>query len=271
MDTAPFSVVTAITPAEAADRFTAEVSPEWTIGGHPNGGYLLAILGRAAIACGAHDQVLAASAHYVSTPEPGRVEIEVETLRTGRSASQARTRMLQGGRLCVESLITTTSTLPAVDTKPFWSDGLPRFEIPAFADSVRLPGQTPTGMRVAILDQVDLRLDPATMGFAAGRPSGRGELRGWLALPAGAAFDSLSLLYAVDAFPPGSFEIEMTGWVPTFELTVYVRATPAPGPVQVLQKVQLIDGQRLDEACYVWDSTGRLVAHGTQLAGIRLG
>jgi hypothetical protein len=63
----------------------------------------------------------------------------------------------------------------------------------------------------------------------------------------------------------------MTGWVPTLELTVYVRALPVPGPVRILQKAQLIDGQRFDEACFVWDSSGRLVAQGTQLAGIRLG
>jgi hypothetical protein len=59
--------------------------------------------------------------------------------------------------------------------------------------------------------------------------------------------------------------------VPTLELSVYVRALPAPGPVQVLQRAQLIDAQRVDETCFVWDSTGRLVAQGTQLAGIRLG
>ena len=63
----------------------------------------------------------------------------------------------------------------------------------------------------------------------------------------------------------------MTGWVPTLELTVYVRALPAPGPVRVLQRANLIDGQRVDEQCWVWDSRARLVAHGTQLAGIRLG
>ena len=40
---------------------------------------------------------------------------------------------------------------------------------------------------------------------------------------------------------------------------------------QVLQKAQLIDGQRVDESCFVWDRTGRLVAQSTQLAGIRLG
>ncbi len=121
------------------------------------------------------------------------------------------------------------------------------------------------------MGQVDLRIEPGSFGFGRGKPSGRGELRGWLALPDGEAFDPFSLIYAVDAFPPATFDVEMTGWVPTLELTVYVRAIPAPGPVRVLQKAQLIDAQRVDESCWVWDSTGRLVASGTQLAGIRLG
>jgi hypothetical protein len=59
--------------------------------------------------------------------------------------------------------------------------------------------------------------------------------------------------------------------VPTLELTVYVRSWPAPGPVRVLQKAQLIEAQRFDEQCWVWDRAGRPVAHGTQLAAIRLG
>ena len=50
-----------------------------------------------------------------------------------------------------------------------------------------------------------------------------------------------------------------------------MRALPAPGPVRILQRAQLIDARRVDESCYVWDRLGRLVAHGTQLAGIRLG
>jgi hypothetical protein len=136
---------------------------------------------------------------------------------------------------------------------------------------VRLPGVSPAGFPVPIMDEVDLRIDPATLGFAAGKPTGRGELRGWLGLAADAPYDPISLLYAVDAFPPATFDIELSGWVPTLELSVYVRALPAPGPVQVLQRAQLIDAQRVDEACFVWDSTGRLVAQGTQLAGIRLG
>ena len=102
-------------------------------------------------------------------------------------------------------------------------------------------------------------------------PTGRGELHGWLELHDDEAFDPFSLVFAVDAFPPATFDVEVTGWVPTLELTAYVRALPAPGPVRVLQKATLVDGGRVDEVCYVWDSTGRLVAQGTQLAAIRLG
>jgi hypothetical protein len=121
------------------------------------------------------------------------------------------------------------------------------------------------------MEQIDVRLEPDFGGFTSGHPSGRGELQGWLALPHDEPFDPTSLLFAVDAYPPATFDIEYSGWVPTLELTAYVRALPAPGPVRVLQRAHLIDGQRVDETCTIWDRTGRLVAQGTQLAGIRLG
>jgi hypothetical protein len=135
----------------------------------------------------------------------------------------------------------------------------------------RVPGRTPTGIPARIMDRVDLRIDPADTGFARGEPSGSGRLRGWLALPENEPFDPAALLYAVDAFPPATFEVALSGWVPTLELTVYVRALPAPGPVRILHQAQLIDAQKVDEVCFVWDSADRLVAQGSQLAGIRLG
>jgi hypothetical protein len=141
----------------------------------------------------------------------------------------------------------------------------------SWEDCARLIPQSPGGLRVAIMEQIEVRLEPESAGFTRGAPRGLGELRGWLALPAEEDFDPVSLLFAVDAFPPGTFDIEFSGWVPTLELTVYVRALPAPGPARVLQRAELIDGQRVDESCYVWDSSGRLVAQGRQLAGIRLG
>ncbi|SDJ10941.1 Thioesterase-like superfamily protein [Frankineae bacterium MT45] len=258
-----------IPPGSTTSRFEADVDGDWTIGGKPNGGYLLTMMGRAAATVGQHPHVIAASAHYLRSPDPGPVTLDAEVLRGGRSASQVRVRMLQEGRPCVEALITTSTLDP--DTKPHWDAGVPPRPTLEPGDCLRNPSTSPIGLQVPIMDQVDLRIEPETFGFVSQRPAGLGELRGWLALPADEPFDPAALLYAVDAFPPATFDIEMTGWVPTLELTVYIRALPAPGPVQVLQRAQLIDAQRVDEVCYVWDSTGRLVAHGTQLAGIRLG
>jgi hypothetical protein len=263
-----FSEVSAVT-SRAEGRFSAEVDPEWTIRGKPNGGYLLAMLGRAASAETAHEHVIAASAHYLHAPEPGSVSIQITSLRTGRSASQVRAVMSQEGTPCVESLLTLSRLDPEV--KPFWTDGLPPVNQVPYAEAIPLVARTPDGGRVAIMDQIEVRLEPESARFTEGAPRGRGELRGWLGLPAGEPFDPASLLFAVDAYPPATFDIEFSGWVPTLELTVYVRALPAPGPVRVLQRAQLIDAQRVDEACFVWDSAGRLVAQSTQLAGIRLG
>ncbi|HEX3459400.1 MAG TPA: thioesterase family protein [Acidimicrobiales bacterium] len=266
-DQFPFADVSRVT-ANPAGYFDATINPEWTIVGKPNGGYLLAMLGRAAASVSAQPHVIAASAHYLQAPDPGPVVIETEVLRSGRSASQVRGRMSQDGQACVEVLM-TTSQFGA--TAPYWDRGVPESGQVAYEECVRLTPRTPDGTRVAIMEQVEVRLEPESAAFRSGQPSGRGELRGWLSLPHGEPFDPTSLLFAVDAFPPATFDIEYSGWVPTLELTAYVRALPAPGPVRVLHRAQLIDAQRVDEACFVWDATGRLVAQSTQLAGIRIG
>ncbi len=227
------------------------------------------MLGRAAVSAGAHTHVIAASAHYLHAPEPGPVTIETELLRGGRFTSQLRARISQDGKACVEALLTTGKLQAGV--APYWKGGLPQASQVPYHECTRLVPRTPDGSRVAIMEQVELRLEPGSSAFTTGHPTGAGELRGWLELPQDAAFDPTSLLFAVDAFPPASFDIEFAGWVPTLELTAYVRALPAPGPVRILQRAQLIDAHRLDEVCYVWDRSGRLVAHSTQLAAIRLG
>jgi hypothetical protein len=177
--------------------------------------------------------------------------------------------MSQGGQACVEATFISSQLDP--DGSPYWQRGLPEIGQVAYEDCPRLVPRLPNGRRVAIMDQVEVRLEPESSGFTRGGPSGRGELRGWLALPDGEPFDPISLLFAVDGFPPATFDIEFSGWVPTLELGVYIRALPEPGPARVLQRAELIDGQRLSESCYIWDHTGRLVAEGRQLAGIRLG
>ncbi len=242
-----FSAVSAVAEREPG-RFEAEIHPEWTTGGKPNGGYLLAMRGRAATHRSAHDHVIAASAHFLRPPGPGPALITTETLRAGRSASQLRARLEQDGQACVEALITAAHL--DQDTTPYWDRGLPASGGAAYQDCPRLVPRVP-GVRVALMEQVEVRLDPDYAGFTVGRPSGRGELRGWLALPGGEDFDPASLLFAVDSFPTATFDIKLSGWVPTLEMTVYVRARPAPGPVRVLHRAHLIEADRVDESCLV--------------------
>lgn len=250
------------------------VDAGWTIAGKPNGGYLLATMARAAGSSVAsaegpeHPHPVTATAHYLTSPDPGPAEVHVEVLRRGRRMSQARARLVRDGSACVEATFTLGRHHSA--TEPWWTDvAVP--DLPPPDDCVRLPGAGPGGVSLPIMEQVDLRLDPAVTGFSRGEPAGRGELRGWLSFTDGRAQDPLSLLFALDAFPPATFDLASTGWVPTLELTAYVRALPAPGPLRVRQRARLVEADLVDEVCHVWDSRGRLVAQATQLAGIRVG
>jgi len=85
---ANFHDATAVTGGDGS--YAATLDLEWTIGNRPHGGYLLALMGRAAIQeNGHHPHPLSASAVYVSSPEVGPATVEVESLRAGRTASQA--------------------------------------------------------------------------------------------------------------------------------------------------------------------------------------
>ncbi|BFU45110.1 thioesterase family protein [Krasilnikovia sp. MM14-A1004] len=250
--------------------FEVQLDPQWTIGDKPNGGYLLAVLARAATSAdpaAQHPHPLAASATYLAAPTVGPAVVEVTPLRTGRSASQLRARLVQGGQVCVEALFTLGRLDP--EAEPRWADS-PAVPLPPEDDCPVIPVEPPgSGVKVNLMEVVEQRLDPAVLGFAFGQPSERAELRGWLRFLDGMAPDPISLLFVADSFPPATFAIGSVGWVPTLELTVYVRAVPAPGPLRVRQIARLVEDGLVDEVCEVWDSRGRLVAQATQLAKVR--
>jgi hypothetical protein len=100
--------------------------------------------------------------------------------------------------------------------------------------------------------------------------TGDGELRAWLRDDEHDTLDPIGLLFAADALPPATLGIVASGWVPTLDLTVYVRARPAAGPVRLRMRAQVIQDGFVDEVCEGWDSAGRLVLQSTQLAALRL-
>jgi hypothetical protein len=119
---------------------------------------------------------------------------------------------------------------------------------------------------VPMLDRFDLRLDPAHAAWGQGEPGMTGVIAGWFRFADDRPPDALSLLTICDVLPPVTFDLGMPGWAPTLELTVHVRAHPAPGWLKVRHQTRNLAGGMFEEDCEVWDSSGRLVAQSRQLA-----
>ncbi|WRZ90411.1 thioesterase family protein [Streptomyces sp. NBC_01007] len=263
---------TAVTQREAG-VYDVDLSAGWTIINAVNGGYLLAVLGRALADALPHSDPFTVSAHYLTASQPGPAVVRTDVVRTGRTLSTGQASLFQyddEGRE-VER-IRVLASYGDLDTLPddVRTTARPP-EIPPM-DQCFGPQDAPAPIpgSSAITDRLFLKLDPATLGWALGAPSGKGEMRSWFGLADGRDADPLSLLLAVDALPPTAFEIGLSGWVPTVELTVHVRCRPAPGPLRVSITTRNLAGGFLEEDAEVWDSADRLVTQSRQLARARL-
>ncbi len=263
-------------PAGGVRRFEGRLGDGWRIGHAVNGGLLLAVLGRAVAATlgeDGHPDPLAVSAHYLSAGVAGPARVEVEPVRVGRTVATAAASIVQHGP--------DGSSVERVRALATYGD-LSRHagDVRTSAEPPVLPpveecvdaGSAPPDLLgdLPFLDRLDLRLDPATVGWAVGSPSGRGSMQGWLWTADGREPDPMLLLLAVDALPPVTFDLGYTGWTPTLELTAHVRARPAPGWLRVRISTRNPAGGLLEEDAEVWDSAGRLVAQSRQLAAAPL-
>jgi hypothetical protein len=268
-DVHAFDAATRVTRA-GEGRYEASLDEQWSIGGRLNGGYLLALVARAALAEAGpgHEHPLAVTAAFSAPAPAGPAVVTVEPLRLGRGTSVLRARLSGADESvpCLEALVTAGRITAGDPLLP----GQPPPALPPEEQCPRLPVDSGP-LHVPLLGVIAQRLDPATTGFAVGRPSGAGELRGWVRFDDGREFDPLALVCVADALPPPSFDVPglQFGWVPTLQYSVFVRAVPAPGPLRVRTVARSIGGGAVDESCDVWDSTGRLVAVGHQLAAVR--
>ncbi|WP_270887482.1 thioesterase family protein [Pedococcus sp. 5OH_020] len=257
--------------------YDASLGEGWRIGGGVNGGLLLAVagralsqrLGKAAQEGPAHPDPLAISAYYLSPGVPGAASVRTEVVRRGRAVSTGQASLLQddgeGRQVERVRVLATYGDLGALGDQVSTTATPPNLPPPEQCVST---DQAPADfLRYAsLLDRLDLRLDPATTGWAVGKPSGNGVIRGWLRMADGREPDPLLLLLAVDALPPVAFELGLPGWTPTLELTAHVRARPAAGWLRVNLTSRTMSGGYLEEDAEVWDSEGRLVALSRQLA-----
>jgi len=242
-------------------RFAAEVKPGWDIGGNANGGYLLAIAGRAmAEAVGRPPVTL--TAHYLRPAPAGPCDIEVTAVRSGRRFATATATFTMASGQVLALLGTFGDQTPG---GPSLTRETP-VDLPDY-DDCELPPPPTGGPVPEMFRRLAVRIRPGDEGFRTGNPSGRAEIRGWFAFADGEPIDAIGLLLVADAFPPPIFNTDLPAtWVPTVELTVHVRGIPEPGPLRCWFRSRFIHDGLLDEEGEIWDSTGKLVAQSRQLA-----
>jgi acyl-CoA thioesterase len=242
-------------------RYTTELDGDWSIGGAMNGGYLQLPLVRAVLAESTLPHPIAVTTDFLAPPAPGPADVVVERLREGRSAGTYRAVLMQGGTpLLSASIVTGTLT---EDAEP----DATQYTVPDTAgpeESFRVPADTGTGVRVGLMDHIDLRITPAAAKSLAG--DGSLHVTGWFRAGEGVEPDPVLCVLASDAFAPVTFTLGRYGWAPTVQLSTYLRALPAPGWLQAEVRGSLVADGWFDEECALYDSAGRLVAQSRQIA-----
>lgn len=95
-------------------RYTARLSRDWEIWG-PNGGYLAAIVLRAAGKVARIPRPASLHVHYLRPARSESVSVDVEVLQAGRAAESISVRMTQGDKLILSALVRTAAVGPGVE------------------------------------------------------------------------------------------------------------------------------------------------------------
>jgi acyl-coenzyme A thioesterase PaaI-like protein len=248
----------------ADGRYVLRPDERFAIAGAVNGGVLLAGMLRAVLDSSPHPYPVATSAHFLRAPRPEPAYADVTWLKQGQVAATARATLIQDSRPVLETTVTTGQLGDPDDAGGLsWTGEPPHLPPVGECHSARdAPHRAFSGYAA----HVDLRLDPATAGWARGEPAGVPEMRGYFQLAEPRDPDAYLLALAVDSLPPVVFGLAVVGWSPTVELTWHMRAVPAPGLLRVAARCRHVSGGWFDEEAEVWDSAGRLVAQSRQIA-----
>lgn len=256
---------------------TGTFHEEWMIGNAVNGGVVMAAgltalgqhLAASAEETTPHADPVVLSAYFMTAASPGPFTVTSEVMRCGRMLSTGQISVHQAGPdgAPIERMRAIGSFGNLEDVETIKQAAPPDLPPPERCLSAE---QAPPDFLAhsKFLDRVDLRLDPETAGWAMGKPSGRGVMRGWLRLKDTREPDTTMLMLALDAMPPVAFDLGLFGWTPTLEFTGHIRRRPEPGWLRIALSTDNLGGGMLEEDAMIWDSADNLVAQSRQLCGV---
>jgi acyl-CoA thioesterase len=241
-------------------RFTAALTSRWDgIGGAANGGYLLATCTRALAMIMPFPDPIVLSGFFLRPGTAGPAAIRTSLVRGGKTTAFGEAVLAQDGK----EVVRLTAAFAALGRDgPVFVEGTPP-DLPPPQDCVGVP----VGRfgRATITERIEFR-SAELPGWFRGRPTGRPSSEFWMRFTDGRDADLLALPLLADSTSPSVLELGATS--ATIQLTVHLRAHPAPGWLACRAMTRFVAGGYHEEDFEIWDSAGTLAAQSRQLAVI---
>jgi len=270
-----------VVAAGAAGAFTAELTGRWNgTAGAVNGGYMLATCIRALALGMPFPDPIVVSGFFLRPGAAGPATVRTSVIRSGRTMAFGESALSQDGKDVVRATAAFTGLGgtgqdgTAQDGTgqdgtgqdgtgqdgPVFLDGTPP-ALPPPAECIGVPVGS-FGL-ASIAERIEFR-SAELPGWFRGQPSGRPASEFWMRFADGREADLLSLLLLVDSTAPSV--LELGAGSTTIQLTVHLRAHPAPGWLACRATTRFVSRGYHEEDFEVWDSAGTLVAQSRQLA-----
>jgi acyl-CoA thioesterase len=252
-----------------AGSFAAELTGRWDgTNGAVNGGYMLAICLRALGSRMPYPDPIVISGFFLRPGTPGPAVVRTSVTRSGRTTAFGEAVLTRDGKDVVRASA-AFATLGPDGPGSFGPDGPVSFaegappSLPAPSECVGVP--VGAFGPATIAERVEFR-SASLPGWFLGSPTGRPASEFWMRFADGRDADLYSLPLLVDSTAPSVLELGVTST--TVQLTVHLRAHPAPGWLACRAAARFVSGGYHEEDFEVWDSSGTLVAQSRQLAMI---
>lgn len=245
--------------------FRARIDTGWWVMRGPNGGYVAALLQRAAEQHVADPNRLPRSMtiHYLSPPTEGEAEISVNTERSGRTLSSLSLRMTQGDQVRAIAVACLAESRKGLEVNDMVMPNVPE------AASL----EKSTDSFIPIHQRYDQRY---IEDFHIDQGAPQVGVAAWIRLSEEQELDYPLLAAYSDALRPSVFSLdaerEEIGPVPTVDLTIHYRSDPADLDLAPDAFVLAVCRSRFAKSGYVeedgeiWSACGTLLLQSRQMA-----
>ena len=243
--------------------FGAVLDGRWDGQASTNGGFLLALATRAIGEVLPFPDPVVVSGFYLRPGSPGPVEVRTAVVQAGRTTAFGQASLCRDGK----EVLRATAAFANLDAAaarggPSYTGGKPPTLPPPEQCAALFRDTRPP---ITMIERVDYLFPELPAWVTHTRPSGNPVYEGWMRFADGREPDLLSLPLFVDAVAPAVLEVGVRAMT-TVELTVHLRARPAPGWLAFRTLTRYLADGYFEEDAELWDSTGRLVAQSRQLA-----